>query len=362
MIERAIESGEDLGLRLADEPAGGKARVRRGEHGQTAMAQTEPADVGEHRRIEQPRRPELPARPAPPGADQPSPAAPREQGQHQAMDDDEERERQHQHQQQVGVQRADAIERGRARHSRDQHQERRPQPDRQRHVEREAPERGVQQPGREVGGEPRAGGEATDQHHHAAATLEPGRAPRHRLVVEPPAQRRPAQDRTPQPAAGAEQQQIADEDADEARDAGRGERQPSVRDQQAGADRREVLAHQRRQREERADGEQSRTHPPRQGPPIERRSSQPHAIGGRGRARRRFAALDAIPEVGERGPDVGLAREHEEVAGVEHDQLALRGQAVMLDRRFLRHQEVLAAVDDQDRRLDRGRAMPRSGR
>ena len=157
---------------------------------------------------------------------------------------------------------------------------------------------------------------------------------------------------TSESAAGQKQEQVAADDADVAGDRGGRKADASLCDEQSSSDERQVFADQRRERQQQQDRQQGRTGPLGNDSGIEVSAGSAEPVGIRSAAQRCGAVVDATQEVVDLVTDDVCVPEDEEVTPIQHDQLALGHQAVMLERGLTGDERVVLAVDDEKRLVD----------
>ena len=343
---------EDGRFRLPHESSAGDGGVRRRELEQPAVADGQPGDVPDHRRIKHRSGPELPAGDSPPSRQQPPPATP-----------GRERQGEPEQQEECGsedaeVKRSVLLERSQrgpdciAEQDADTDEERGPDRTGQGKVEREPREAGAEDAGREIGGKPGSRQQPGGKDERSTLAFEPGGAPGHGLRRDEPGDRGTAQQRPSQEPASLKDQHVTDEDPRETGHRGRPERDGSARHHQPRRDAGEVFADQRRRRQQQADDDQREPFGPRQGAGIERPCGvrQPRGLGVS--PVRSFPAIHTVEKLRDRAGNAGRLEECREMVAIGIDaQVALRNDASMLSGSGRRDQHVPLAVQDEHRSL-----------
>ncbi len=249
------EAGEDRALRLFDEPTAGNPRIGRREEGEVAVPNAQPEDRKHHRNLEQPGGPELPVPPTPPASQEEPAPPPAEEGDHEMDHDEGQSGSGQQEGQREALEFGEAPQQGAARPRCEPDQEGRPDESGREQGDRHARKGSAQDSGGEEERQPAARDEPGEEHHLDALAGEPVFAPLQGFGLEEPADRRPVDDPRAEESSRQDEQEITDEDAGETGDSGREKGEDPARDEEAGGDAGQVLARQRRQREQDAQEE-----------------------------------------------------------------------------------------------------------
>ena len=210
----------------------------------------------------------------------------------------------------------------------------------------------MEKAGREVGGQPSPGKEAAGKDDRWTASPEPGRAALDLGRWQEPPEGSSAEPGSPQETSCPEQHQVAQQDAGETgHDSGQ-EAEPPLSHEQPGRDARQVLAHQGRGGDQPHEDHESQPGGRRHTAGVERRHGPGRAGGIRVGSSGGQALLDTRDKIEHRsGQLIGVAKQ-QEVIRVQHHQLTLRYQAMVLTGGGTRHQNVAFAVQNQGRALE----------